>query len=165
LNLATIIHRIRTVKRTKEEYRHMEDFLKEALEEARAALQEGGIPTGCVLVVGGKIAGRGRNRILQNNDPTAHAEIECLRNAGRLGIYRNAVLVSTAMPCYLCSGAAVQLGIEKIIVGDARNYCGDREFLKDHWVSVDDVDDRECIELLENFKSKNAELWNEYLGK
>ena len=112
----------------------MEEFMKAAIEEAKLSLQEGGIPIGSVLVRDGKIIGRGHNRRVQNDDPLAHAEIECIRNAGRIGSYSNTILFSTLIPCYLCSGAIVQFGIEKVIVGESRTFKGDIEFLKDHWV-------------------------------
>jgi cytosine/creatinine deaminase len=143
----------------------MEEFMKAAIEEAKIGLQEGGIPIGSVLVRGGKIIGRGHNRRVQNNDPLAHAEIECLRNSGRIGTYTDTILFSTLMPCYLCSGAIVQFGVEKIIIGNSRSFKGDLEFLKDHWVTVDDWNLDECIDLMNEFMKKNPTLWNEDIGK
>jgi cytosine deaminase len=143
----------------------MEQFMRAAIEEARLGLQEGGIPVGSVLVRDNKIIGRGHNRRVQNNDPLAHAEIECLRNAGRIVSYADTILFTTLMPCYLCSGAIVQFGIEKIIVGESRNFKGDIEFLEDHWISVDDWDWDECIELMKEFTEKNLTLWKEDIGK
>jgi creatinine deaminase len=143
----------------------MEEFMKIAIEEAKLSLQEGGIPIGSVLVRNGKILGRGHNRRIQNNDPLAHAEIECIRNAGRIGSYSNTILLSTLMPCYLCSGAIVQFGIEKVIVGESRTFRGDIEFLKDHWITVEDWDMDECNKLMEEFIKMNSILWNEDIGK
>ncbi|MGD0036728.1 MAG: nucleoside deaminase [Bacteroidota bacterium] len=143
----------------------MEAFMKTAIEEAKLSLQEGGIPIGSVLVRNDKIIGRGHNRRVQNGDPLAHAEIECIRNAGRVGSYSDTILFSTLMPCYLCSGATVQFGIEKVIVGESRTLRGDIEFLKDHWVTVEDWDMDECFELMEEFIKKNPALWNEDIGR
>ena len=143
----------------------MEEFMKVAIEEAKLGLQECVIPIGSVLVCDGKIIGRGHNRRVQNGDPLAHAEIECIRNAGRKSSYSNTILFSTLMPCYLCSGAIVQFGIEKIIVGESRTFKGDLEFLKDHWITVEDWDMDECIELMAEFIHKNSALWNEDIGK
>ena len=143
----------------------MEEFMNAAIEEAKLSLQEGGIPIGSVLVRDGKIIGRGHNRRVQNGDPLAHAEIECLRNAGRIGSYSSTILYSTLIPCYLCSGAIVQFGIEKVIVGESRTFKGDIEFLKDHWVEVEDWDMDECIELMGEFVKTNPTLWNEDIGK
>jgi cytosine/creatinine deaminase len=143
----------------------MEEFMNAAIEEAKLSLQEGGIPIGSVLVRDGKIIGRGHNRRVQNADPLAHAEIECLRDAGRIGSYSHTILFSTLMPCYLCSGAITQFGIEKLIIGESRTFHGDIEFLKDHWVDVEDWDLDECIEMMEDFIKKNPTLWKEDIGK
>lgn len=65
----------------------MDVYIEAAIEEAKKGLQEGGIPIGSILVKDGKIVGRGHNRRVQDNDPIMHAEIDCLRNAGRIGRY------------------------------------------------------------------------------
>jgi len=87
--------------------------MQAAIDEARLGRTEGGIPIGSVLVSGGVIIGRGHNKRVQDGDPVTHAEIDCLRNAGRVGNYQGAILYSTLMPCYLCAGAVVQFGIKK----------------------------------------------------
>ena len=92
----------------------MDPYIKEAITEARKGLAEGGIPIGSVLVKEGKIIGRGHNKRVQELNPILHAEIDCLQNAGRIGSYKDTVLYSTLMPCYLCSGAIVQFGIKKV---------------------------------------------------
>jgi cytosine deaminase len=137
----------------------MEEFMDTAVEEAKTALQEGGIPIGAVLIKDGKIIGRGRDRRIQNSDPIAHAVIDCLRNAGRIDSPSKTILFSTLMPCYLCSGAIVQFRIENLVVGDLRNFKGNPEFLKDHWISIEDWDRQECIELMEEFIKKNPDIW------
>ncbi len=151
--------------RISEREKSMEEFMNAALEEAKLSMQEGGIPIGSILVRNGRIIGRGHNLRVQNNDPLSHAEIECIRNAGRIGSYSGTILFSTLMPCYLCSGAIVQFGIEKVIIGESRTFKGDSEFLKDHWVEVEDWDMHECIELMEEFIKKNPTLWHEDIGK
>src|ERR1039457_6010365 len=102
----------------------MDTFMQAAIEEARKGLAEGGIPIGSVLVKDGKIIGRGHNRRVQNGDPMAHAEIDCLQKAGRIGTYAGTVLYSTLMPCYLCSGAVVQFNIKKVFVGESKTFPG-----------------------------------------
>jgi len=136
-----------------------------AFNEAKASFQEGGIPIGSVLVRGSKIISKGHNRRIQNNDPLAHAEIVCLRNAGRIKSFRGLTLVSTLMPCYLCAGAVVQFGVSRVIVGDSRNFPGARQFMKDHGVEVVDLDDQECIDILQSFITSNPDIWNEDIGK
>ncbi|HVN47534.1 MAG TPA: nucleoside deaminase [Bacteroidota bacterium] len=143
----------------------MEEFMNAALEEAKIGLQEGGIPIGAVLVMEKKIIGRGHNRRVQNNDPLAHAETECIRNAGRIGSYKKAIMFSTLMPCYYCAGALVQFGIDQLVVGDSTTFHGAPEFLRDHWVSIDEWNWNECSELMDAFIQKNPTLWNEDIGK
>lgn len=139
-------------------------FLAAALEEARLGLREKGIPIGSVLVRDGKIVGRGHNRRVQEGDPTAHAEIDCLRKAGRLGRYAGTTLYSTLMPCYLCSGAIVQFGIKKVVAGESGNFAGAPDFLKLHGVEVTDLGDEECAGLMSKFIRENPALWNEDIG-
>ncbi len=138
--------------------------MKAAIEEARKGLAEGGIPIGSVLVKDGRIIGRGHNRRVQKGSPTLHAEIDCLEDAGRIGSYSGTVLYSTLMPCYLCSGAVVQFGIKKVVVGESVTFDGGPEFMKEHGVEVIDLNLDECINLMKDFIDKNKELWNEDIG-
>lgn len=140
-------------------------FLQAALDEAKKGLREGGIPIGSVLVRDGKIVGRGHNRRVQDGDPVTHAEIDCLRRAGRVGSYAGTVLYSTLMPCYLCSGAVVQFGIKKVVAGESRTFPGGPEFMRAHGVEVVDADDAECAELMRAFIAKNPKLWDEDIGR
>ncbi|MDV2481795.1 nucleoside deaminase [Methanoculleus sp. Wushi-C6] len=142
----------------------MDLFMKCAIEEAEAGLQEGGIPIGSVLVRNGRIVGRGRNRRVQCNDPILHAEIDCLRNAGRIGSYAGCTLYSTLMPCYLCAGAIVQFGIGKVVAGESTNFSGAREFLESHGVEVLDLDLDVCKAMMGTFIEKHPELWYEDIG-
>lgn len=140
-------------------------FMLEAIAEAKKGLAEGGIPIGSVLVKDGEIVGRGHNKRVQDGDPITHAEIDCLRNAGRIGSYAGTTLYSTLMPCYLCSGAAVQFKIKKVVVGESRTFAGAPEFMQSHGIEVVDLDLDECVEMMEDFISKNPELWNEDIGE
>jgi len=142
----------------------MDPFMPEAIEEAEKGRAEGGIPIGSVLVRGDAIIGRGHNRRVQEGDPIIHAEIDCLRNAGRIGTYRDTVLYSTLMPCYLCAGAAVQFGIKKVIVGESRNFAGARAFMEEHNIEVIDLDLLVCVTMMQEFIRENPRLWNEDIG-
>ena len=95
----------------------------------------------------------------------AHAEIDCLRNAGRQKTYRDTVLVSTLMPCYLCAGAVVQFGIPRVIVGESASFPGARAFMEAHRVEVVDLADPACIALMAAFMRDCPELWNEDIGR
>lgn len=143
----------------------MINFLRYAIDEARQGLKEGGIPIGSVLVREREIIGKGHNMRVQNNDPTAHAEIECLRNTGRIGTFKGTFLYSTLMPCYLCAGAAVQFGINKVIVGESRNFAGAREFMMSKSIEVVDIDSSECVEMMHRFIVNNPNLWYEDIGR
>jgi cytosine/creatinine deaminase len=143
----------------------MDPFLRAAIDEARLGLSEGGLPIGSVLVRDNQIVARGHNRRIQRGDPMAHAEIDCLTNAGRQRTYKDTVLYSTLMPCYLCSGAVVQFGIPKVIVGESINFAGGPQFMREKGVEVVDLHDPECIQMMGDFIKTHPELWNEDIGK
>ncbi len=143
----------------------LDNFMRAAIEEAKQGLAEGGIPIGSVLVREGKILGRGHNRRVQEQNPMKHAEIDCLINAGRIGTYRTTVLYSTLMPCYLCSGAVVQFKIPHVIVGESRTFLGGPEFMREHGVTVTNLDLDECVEMMEAFKRNHPKLWDEDIGR
>ncbi|MCS7293672.1 MAG: nucleoside deaminase [Gloeomargarita sp. SKYBB_i_bin120] len=143
----------------------MDEFMQAAIAQARQGLAEGGIPIGSVLVKAGQIVGAGRNRRVQENDPVTHAEIDCLRRAGRIGSYRDTTLYSTLMPCYLCAGAVVQFGIRRVIVGESRTFQGAREFMEQHGVEVIDLDLAECRNLMQEFIQRHPDLWYEDIGQ
>ena len=140
-------------------------FMNLAIDEARLGLLKGGIPIGSVLVKDGKVLGKGHNQRVQENDPILHAEIDCLRKAGRIGSYKDTILYSTLMPCYLCAGAVVQFGIKKVIVGESETFPGARQFMESHGVEVIDLNLNECKQLMQNFIQKHPQLWNEDIGK
>ena len=143
----------------------MDEFMKAAIAEAKTGLSEGGIPIGSVLVKGGEIIGRGHNRRVQYDDPIIHAEIDCLRNAGRIGSYRGTTLYSTLMPCYLCAGAVVQFGIKKVVAGESVNFEGAQSFIESKGVEVVDLHLSECIEMMAEFIRVHPALWNEDIGE
>jgi cytosine/creatinine deaminase len=143
----------------------MDEFMAEAIAEAKQGLSEGGIPIGSVLVKDGQIIGRGHNQRVQRGDPITHAEIDCLRNAGRIGNYRGTTIYSTLMPCYLCAGAIVQFGIKKVISGESATFPGAREFMESHGVEVIDLNLDECQQLMKEFIQSHPQLWNEDIGK
>ena len=136
-----------------------------AIAQARKSLSEGGIPIGSALARNGKLLAVGHNKRVQESDPVTHAEIDCLRNAGRLGSFRDTVLYSTLMPCYLCSGAVVQFGIRKVIVGEGRTFPGGPEFMRAHGVEVIDLDLPECVAMMTKFVAANPQLWDEDIGR
>ena len=139
--------------------------MKIAIKEAKKGLDEGGIPIGSVLVKDGKILGQGHNKRVQNNDPIMHAEIDCLRNAGRLGKYEKTILYSTLMPCFLCAGAVVQFGIKKVIIGESETFSGAKKFMESNGIEVIDLNLEECKQIMKQFIQKKPALWKEDIGK
>src|SRR5256884_7999934 len=98
----------------------MDPFLQAAIDQAKASMATGGIPIGSVLILDGKIIGRGHNQRVQKGSVIHHAEMNCLENAGRqtAEVYQRCTLYSTLSPCSMCSGAALLYKIPRIIIGE-----------------------------------------------
>jgi cytosine deaminase len=144
----------------------MDKFLAAAIDEARKGLAAGGIPIGSVLVIDGRIIGRGHNQRMQKDSSVLHAEMDCLENAGRLPAsdYRRAVLYSTLSPCDMCSGAILLYGIPKVVIGENKTFQGPEEYLRSRGVGLEVVDNDECQQLMRDFIASNPSLWNEDIG-
>ncbi|MCZ6815680.1 MAG: nucleoside deaminase [Planctomycetota bacterium] len=144
----------------------MDEFLQAAIEEARAGLAEGGIPIGSVLVIDGRIVGRGHNRRVQKGSAILHAEMDCLENAGRLKAadYQRATLYSTLSPCDMCSGTALLYKIPKIVIGENRTFQGPEAYMRERGVELVIANDDACITLMRDFIQARPELWNEDIG-
>jgi cytosine deaminase len=141
-------------------------MLAVAIEEARAGLAEGGIPIGSALFdASGAVLGSGHNQRVQRDDPSAHAETEAFRNAGRRRSYRETVMVTTLAPCWYCSGLVRQFGIGTVIVGESRTFAGGAGWLREAGVEVVDLDSQECVELLGAFIAERPEVWAEDIGE
>lgn len=146
-------------------YLVIDKFMQLAIQEAKEGLAEGGIPIGSVLVKDGQLVAKGRNKRVQELNPILHGEMDCLNNAGRIGNYKNTVIYSTLMPCYMCAGTIVQFKIPKVMVGESKTFDGARDFMESHGVEVIDLNNAECIEMMENFILEKPELWNEDIGE
>jgi cytosine deaminase len=142
----------------------IDKFMQMAIDEAKKGLGEGGIPIGAVLVKDDTLLGTGHNTRVQDGNPIAHAEIECLKNAGRVATYKGTTLYSTLMPCSMCAGAIVEFGINRVVVGESRNYIGARTFLESCGVEVIDLDNEECRKMMESFIKRNPNVWKEDIG-
>ncbi|MGW2422194.1 nucleoside deaminase [Streptomyces sp. NPDC001709] len=141
-------------------------WLATALDEARAGLAEGGIPIGAALYGrDGTLLGRGRNRRVQDGDPSAHAETAAFRAAGRQRTYRGTTMVTTLSPCWYCSGLVRQFGISRVVVGEAATFHGGHDWLAGHGVEIVLLDDPACVALMTDFVKDNPELWNEDIGE
>jgi creatinine deaminase len=141
-------------------------FLEEAIQEARQGLLEGGIPIGSVIVHRETIIGRGHNRRVQKLSAILHGEMDALENAGRqpASVYQESTLFTTLSPCSMCSGAILLYGIPRVVVGENRTFMGEEELLRSRGVSVEVLQNEECIRLMEEFIRNNPALWNEDIG-
>jgi cytosine deaminase len=142
------------------------NLLRVAIEEAKIGLAEGGIPIGaCLADAQGRILGRGHNRRVQQGDPSVHGETDAFRNAGRQRGYRDKIMVTTLAPCWYCSGLVRQFNIGTVVVGEAVNFAGGVDWLREHSVRVIDLHSPECIAMLKTFIDAHPELWAEDIGE
>ncbi|MBK8303386.1 MAG: nucleoside deaminase [Chloracidobacterium sp.] len=137
-----------------------------AIEEARTGLAEGGVPIGAALFDGkGNLLGRGRNRRVQENDPSVHGETDAFRKAGRQKSYRDTIMVTTLAPCWYCTGLIRQFGIGTVMVGESETFKGGVDSLRELGVEVNILKSQECIDLLAKFITDYPEIWNEDIGE
>ena len=143
----------------------LHELLAVAIEEAKLGLDEGGIPIGAALFdSSGNVLGRGRNRRVQENDPSIHGETDAFRKAGRQHTYRDMIMVTTLAPCWYCSGLIRQFNIGQVIVGESITFAGGIDWLRQNGVDIVDLNSGDCISMMSEFISRNPELWNEDIG-
>ena len=144
----------------------MNIYMEMAILQAIKGLQQGGIPIGSVLVLDGKIVGKGHNQRVQLSNPILHAEMDCLQSAGRLTAqeYARSVIYSTLSPCDMCSGAILLYGIPSVIIGENVTFKGPEEYLLSRGVNLDVLNIESCIKMMNDFISHNPTLWNEDIG-
>ena len=135
-----------------------------ALQQARASLDGGGVPVGAVLAAGGTVIAAGHNERVQHGDPVAHGEISALRNAGRRPSYLDTTLYTTLSPCQMCTGAILLFQIPRVVVGEARTFEGDLDFLRAKGVEIVLLDDPGCIAAIKEFQERYPEIWSEDIG-
>jgi creatinine deaminase len=141
-------------------------MLKVALDEARAGLGEGGIPIGAALFDReGRLLGKGRNRRVQEGDPSVHGETDAFRKAGRQRTYRDKIMVTTLAPCWYCSGLVRQFGIGTVVVGESVNFQGGIDWLRENGIEVIDLRSKECVQMLSKFIADHPEVWKEDIGE
>src|SRR5437588_7915650 len=140
-------------------------LLNAAIAEAKLGLSESGIPIGSVLAdASGKIIARGHNLRVQSGDPTAHAEVVCIRNAGRRTDWQKLILASTLSPCIMCTGTSLLFKIPRIIIGENQNFKGAEELFAANRVECSVLQDPQCIEMMRTFIKTHPDLWNEDIG-
>lgn len=145
----------------------MDEFMRAAIDEARQGLAEGGIPIGSVVVHDGRIVGRGHNRRVQQGSTILHGEMDALERAGRkpASFYRECTLYTTLSPCPMCSGAIVLYKIPRVVIGENKSFMGEERWLAGHGVSLEVLDDEECIGLMREFMTRHPQLWAEDIGE
>ncbi len=142
-------------------------YLNAAIDQAKKSLDEGGIPIGAALVIDDTIVGLGHNRRVQLNDPILHAEIDCIRNAGRLAPseYRRATIYTTLSPCAMCSGSVLLFGIPRVVIGENKTFTGSESLLQEYGVELVQSENTEIESILSQFIGEHPELWYEDIGK
>ncbi len=142
-----------------------QQWLELAPKQARVGLDEGGVPIGSALMSAtGELLGAGRNRRIQDDDPSVHAETDAFRRAGRQRSYRGTTMVTTLSPCWYCSGLVRQFGISRLVIGEARTFSGGHDWLAEHGVDVVILDDQRCIALMNTFIKARPDIWSEDIG-
>jgi cytosine deaminase len=143
----------------------MRDWLTAALEQAEKSWNEGGIPIGSVLVhPSGELAARGHNERVQTGDPTAHAEMVAIRNAGRRRDWSELTLVSTLSPCSMCAGAAILYKIPTVVIGENRTFQGAEDWMTRNGIQIQVLDDQRAVALMTRLKREKPDLWAEDIG-
>lgn len=141
------------------------ELLRAAYAEARKGLAEHGIPIGAALAsAAGEVIALGHNLRVQTGDPTAHAEVVCIRNAGRRTDWHTLTLVSTLSPCIMCTGTALLYRIPRVIIGENQTFMGAEDLLAARGVKVALLQDEECIAMMREFIAAHPDLWNEDIG-
>lgn len=136
-------------------------FMHLAYQQALKSYDEGGLPIGAVMVEDGQVVAAGHNRRVQDGDPVAHGEMDCIRKAGRRPRYDRVTLYTTLSPCMMCAGTIVQFGIRRVVVGEERNFSGNADFLRSRGVEVVLLDSPECIDLMARFIRERPDVWDE----
>lgn len=141
------------------------DQLSAAIAEAEASWHEGGIPIGSILLdERGTIIARGHNRRVQESDPTAHAEIVCIRNAGRRRDWQKLTLISTLSPCPMCSGTVILFKIPVVVIGENKTFQGAEHWMQQNGVRLHVLNDQRCIDLMKLMQQEHPDLWAEDIG-
>jgi cytosine deaminase len=144
---------------------NLNELMDAAYVEAFAGYSAGGLPIGSVLVdAAGKIVARGHNLRVQTGDPTAHAEVVCMRNAGRRRDWPQLTLVSTLSPCIMCTGTSLLYRIPHVVIGENQNFLGAEDLFVQRGVKLTLLNDPRCIELMRRFVAEKPDLWNEDIG-
>jgi len=140
--------------------------LDAAIEQAEKSWREGGIPIGSALLDrDGVVLSVGHNERVQSGDPTAHAEMVCLRHAGRRRDWKELTIVTTLSPCPMCTGAIVLYEIPRVVIGENTTFMGAEPWLRERGVELVQLQDARCIALMERLQREKPDLWSEDIGE
>lgn len=147
-----------------------QEFMAEALEEARKSLEARGGPIGAMLVKDGQAIGRGHNRLYQTGDPTSHAEMEAYRDAAATlartldpqdleAALAGGVIYTTAMPCEMCAGAIIRFRASRVVVGETQSHAAPatQPFMERQGIAVTVLEDRDCVALMADYLARFPE--------
>ena len=141
------------------------NLMEAAYQQALKGYSEGGLPIGSVLAdARGVVLSVGHNRRVQSGDPTAHAEVVCIRNAGRRRDWPHLVLVSTLSPCIMCTGTALLYQIRRVLIGENENFRGAEDLFAARGVELTNLRHPGCTALMRRFVRERPDLWNEDIG-
>ena len=145
---------------------HYAAWMSAAIEQAEKSWSEGGIPIGSVLAhpQTGEIVARGHSQRVQQDDPTAHAEVTCIRSAGRRRDWSSLTLVSTLSPCCMCSGTAMLFRIPRVVIGENRSFMGAEDWMRSAGIELTVLNDAVCIALMDRLIREKPDLWAEDIG-
>ncbi len=136
------------------------EYLKSAMDHAMQGGHQGGVPAGAILVQNGRVVGGGRNRKVQEDNPAAHAILDCIRLCGSRETYEDSSIYTTSSPCTMCAGAIVEFGIPRVVIGDSFNFKGAIDFLREKGVAVVEMNTPDCVEMLESFIRGHPGIWD-----
>jgi cytosine/creatinine deaminase len=155
-------------------YQSHESYMRRAYELAAEGCGKGGAPIGGVLVdnTTGEILGEGHNMLVQEGNPIVHGEMATLRNAGRMTNRHRTTMYTTLQPCFMSTGAILQFGIPRVVIGDVKNASGDEtvRFLREKGIEVIVLDPsisesaRDCVALASRFREEKPSIWLEDWG-
>lgn len=140
--------------------------MQEAIDEARLALAEGGIPIGSAIDPHGRTSGRGHHRRVQKGSAILHGEMDTSENAGRqpASAYRDAALHTPRSPCAMRSGATLLYGIPRVVIGENQTFRSEEALLAARGVEVRLLQSPECRALMQRFIASQPDSWNEDRG-
>ncbi len=136
-------------------------YLRTAMDHAKQSGHQGGVPAGAVLVRNERVVGGGWNRKVQEGGLNAHAVLDCFKRCGSLETYDDVTLYTTSSPCTMCAAAIVETGVPRVFIGDSYNFRGAPAFMREKGVEVVEMNDPECIQMLEAFIRASPEAWGE----